>query len=166
MQSTGQGSRHLPQPEHSSGTMMTSIPWLKMAPNWGGQWRRHVSQLMHSAISIRSGACFHFGLRARTAMRSSRERGATAPEARVTSARNHPSQPNSTNKESDMAKHPFLSDEWVEAARGIYEAHRGEGPKLPVTLRANLNITDVPFGAGSVQAHLDSSSGELEFEIG
>src|SRR3954447_2333868 len=73
MQSTGQtGGWHLPQPEHSSGMMMTSIPWLKMAPNWGGQWRRQVSQLMHSDISMRNGACFHFGLRSRSVMRSSR----------------------------------------------------------------------------------------------
>ena len=40
-----------------------------------------------------------------------------------------------------MAKYPFLSDDWVAAAKGIYEAHAGEGPKLPMTLRANLNIT-------------------------
>src|SRR3954469_26005236 len=71
MQSTGQtGGRDLPQPEHSSGTMITSIPWLKIAPNCGGQWRRQVSQLMHSAISTRNGACFHFGLRWRSAIRS------------------------------------------------------------------------------------------------
>ena len=29
--------RHFPQPLHSSGTMITSIPWLKIAPNCGGQ---------------------------------------------------------------------------------------------------------------------------------
>ena len=43
--------------------MTTSAPWLKIAPNWVGQWRRHASQLMHSDISIRSGGFFHFGLR-------------------------------------------------------------------------------------------------------
>src|SRR5438045_3992739 len=40
MQSTGHtGGRHLPQPEHSSGTMMTSMPCLTIAPNCSGQWR-------------------------------------------------------------------------------------------------------------------------------
>ena len=72
MQSTGQGSRHFPQPEHSSGTMITSIPWLKMAPNCGGQWRIQVSQLMHSDISTRRAGSFHFGLRSRDSTRSSR----------------------------------------------------------------------------------------------
>ena len=69
MQSTGQGSRHLPQPEHSSGTMITSMLWLKMAPNCGGQWRMQVSQLMHSDISMRSGGLCHLPLRARSRMR-------------------------------------------------------------------------------------------------
>src|SRR5689334_7962670 len=72
MQSTGQGSRHFPHPEHSSGMMITSMPWLKIAPNWGGQCRMHVSQLMHSDISIRSGTFFHFGLRSRDSSRSTR----------------------------------------------------------------------------------------------
>ena len=48
---------------------MTSMPWLKMAPNCVGQWRMHVSQLMHSAISMRRGALFHLGLRSRCSMR-------------------------------------------------------------------------------------------------
>ena len=74
MQSTGQGSRHLPQPEHSSGMMMTSIPWLKMAPNCGGQCRMQVSQLMHSAMSMRSGGFFHFGFRSLDSRRSERLR--------------------------------------------------------------------------------------------
>ena len=48
----------------------TSIPWLKMAPNCGGQWRMHVSQLMQISMSIHSGTGFHFGLRVRLASRS------------------------------------------------------------------------------------------------
>ncbi len=80
MQLTGHtGGRHFPQPLHSSGTMMTSIPWLKMAPNCGGQWRMQVSQLMHSDISIRNGGLCHFGLRSCDAMRSSRVDAGMAP---------------------------------------------------------------------------------------
>ena len=52
--------------------MTTSIPWLKIAPNCGGQWRMHVSQLMQIDMSISSGTFFHFGLRARLASRSAR----------------------------------------------------------------------------------------------
>ena len=72
MQFTGHGSRHLAQPEQSSGMMITSIPWLKIAPNCGGQWRRQASQLMHSDISIRNGAGRHFGFRSRCSRRSER----------------------------------------------------------------------------------------------
>ena len=60
------------QPEQSSGMMMTSIPWLKMAPNCGGQCRIHVSQLMQMDMSMSSGGFFHLGFRSRSAMRSGR----------------------------------------------------------------------------------------------
>jgi putative sterol carrier protein len=30
----------------------------------------------------------------------------------------------------------------------------------------NQNVTDVPFGPGTIQTHLDTSSGELELEFG
>src|SRR5688500_5841037 len=80
MQSTGQGSRHLSQPEQSSGMMITSIPWLKIAPNCGGQWRMHVSQLMQIDMSIRSGGFCHFGLRSRLSRRSGRLDAATGSE--------------------------------------------------------------------------------------
>jgi hypothetical protein len=65
-----------------------------------------------------------------------------------------------------MAKHPFLSDQWVAAARQIYDAHRGEAPPVPLSLRANLIITDVPFSGQPVAAHLDTSAGELELDLG
>src|SRR3954449_5694369 len=78
MQSTGQTGTHFRQPLHSSGTMITSMLWLKIAPNCSGQWRRHASQLMHSDISIRNGTFCHFGLRSCVSMRSSRVFAATA----------------------------------------------------------------------------------------
>ena len=70
MQFTGHAGRHLSHPLHSSGMITTSGPWLKIAPNWGGQARRHASQLMHSSISMRNGSLCHLGLRDRVAMRS------------------------------------------------------------------------------------------------
>ena len=51
---------------------MTSRPWLKMAPNWGGQCRKHVSQLIHVAMSIRNAAFSHLSLRTRSRTRSTR----------------------------------------------------------------------------------------------
>ena len=59
----------------------------------------------------------------------------------------------------------FLSDEWIEAARKIRE----EAPApatTPASVKMNLTITDVPFGDGSVEAHMDTTSGELELDLG
>jgi AcrR family transcriptional regulator len=58
--------------------MITSIPWLKIAPNCGGQCRMHVSQLMQIDMSMSSGGFFHFGFRSRSARRSSRVPAAIA----------------------------------------------------------------------------------------
>ena len=60
----------------------------------------------------------------------------------------------------------FLSDEWIAAAREIREAAPAEQRKAPQPLKMNLNITDVPFGEGSVEAHLNTTSGELEMDLG
>lgn len=62
--------------------------------------------------------------------------------------------------------HPFLSDEWIAAARKIREEHAGGGIPVPTAVRMNQVITDVPFGDGPVEAHLDTSSGELVMELG
>ncbi|HVM53226.1 MAG TPA: SCP2 sterol-binding domain-containing protein [Acidimicrobiales bacterium] len=64
-----------------------------------------------------------------------------------------------------MAKHPFLSEEWMEEARKIREEYRGKGP-TPPAMKMNQIITEVPFGDGTINAHMDSSSGEMEMELG
>src|SRR5947207_8529760 len=81
MQLTGHAGRHLSHPLQSSGTITTSAPWLKIAPNCDGQCRRQASQLMHSDISIRSGGFFHLGFRSCASMRSIRVPAAMAPPA-------------------------------------------------------------------------------------
>jgi hypothetical protein len=65
-----------------------------------------------------------------------------------------------------VAKYPFLSEEWLAEARRIYEEHRGQAPTPAQPLRMNQVITEVPFGDGTIKAHLDTSSGELEIDIG
>ena len=65
-----------------------------------------------------------------------------------------------------MPKYQFLSEEWMSSAKDIYEAHRGDSPPVPVSMRANLNITDVPFGESPLKAHLDTSSGEMQIDLG
>ncbi|HTJ75971.1 MAG TPA: SCP2 sterol-binding domain-containing protein [Acidimicrobiales bacterium] len=68
-----------------------------------------------------------------------------------------------------MPTYPFLSDEWITEARKI----RAEVPASPAddepaanAVRMNQVITDVPFGSGNLDAHLDTSSGTLEMETG
>ncbi len=65
-----------------------------------------------------------------------------------------------------MPKYPFLSEEWLAEARRIYEEFRGQAPAPPQVLRMNQVITDVPFGSGTINAHLDTSSGEVEIDTG
>lgn len=61
---------------------------------------------------------------------------------------------------------PFLSEEWIVAAREIRTRYEDQTPNIPASVRANLNINEVPFGEGSLQAHLDTSSGRMEMDLG
>jgi hypothetical protein len=64
-----------------------------------------------------------------------------------------------------MAKYPFLSDEWLAAAKEIRESS-GAPATTPHKVRMNQVITDVPFGDGTINAHMDSSDGELKLDVG
>ncbi|MGH9292461.1 MAG: SCP2 sterol-binding domain-containing protein [Acidimicrobiales bacterium] len=65
-----------------------------------------------------------------------------------------------------MAKHAFLSPEWTEAARAVH-AEFGPRSELPaLSVRMNLVVTEVPFGDGPVDAHLDTSAGRLDLDTG
>ena len=70
-----------------------------------------------------------------------------------------------------MAEHtapaplPFLSPEWIAAARAIREAHRGDTPP-GVPVRMNLVVEQVPFGAGRLEAYLDTTAGIVDIELG
>ena len=65
-----------------------------------------------------------------------------------------------------MDKYPFLSDEWIAAARRIREQHGTIGTPLPNDIRMNQVITEVPPGDRTVDAHIDTTSGNLEMELG
>jgi putative sterol carrier protein len=60
----------------------------------------------------------------------------------------------------------FLSDEWLEAAKKIREEYKGKSAAPAHAVRMNQIITDVPFGEGTIEAHMDTSSGELEMDTG
>lgn len=65
-----------------------------------------------------------------------------------------------------MARLAFLSKEWVEEARKIRAEYRGKAPAVPLSIRMNQVITEVPFGDGIIHAYLDTSSGEFDMETG
>lgn len=65
-----------------------------------------------------------------------------------------------------MARFAFLSDEWVQEARRLRAEYEGKVPPASFVIRMNQIITDVPFGDGRVLAHLDTSSGEPELDLG
>jgi SCP-2 sterol transfer family len=65
-----------------------------------------------------------------------------------------------------MPKHAFLSPDWIEAARAIQKEHAGAPETLEVSVRMNLVVEDVPFGEPTIDAHLDTSDGTLDLELG
>jgi hypothetical protein len=62
--------------------------------------------------------------------------------------------------------YPFLSDEWLEEARKIRAEYAGKTPPIPHVVRMNLVVTSVPFGDGDIDAHMDTSSGEIDLDMG
>lgn len=65
-----------------------------------------------------------------------------------------------------MAKHPFLSEDWMAEAKKIREEYAGKSAAAPQKMKMNQIITDVPFGDGTINAHMDSSSGEMDMDLG
>jgi putative sterol carrier protein len=65
-----------------------------------------------------------------------------------------------------MASYPFLSDEWLDAARKIREEYAGKTPAIAHSVKMNLVVTAVPFSDKDIDAHMDTSSGELLLETG
>jgi putative sterol carrier protein len=62
--------------------------------------------------------------------------------------------------------YPFLSAEWMDAAKAIREKYADQSSEITISVRMNQVITDVPFGDGDVKLYLDTSSGKLEMESG
>jgi len=60
----------------------------------------------------------------------------------------------------------FLSDEWMDEAKKIREEHKDQLSAPAHSMRMNQIITDVPFGDGTIEAHLDTSNGTTEMDTG
>jgi putative sterol carrier protein len=70
-----------------------------------------------------------------------------------------------------MATYAFLSPEWIEAARHIRDegltALNDEGVgSITTEVRMNLVVEEVPFESGTLDAHVDTSLGVLEIDLG
>jgi putative sterol carrier protein len=54
----------------------------------------------------------------------------------------------------------------MDEARKIREEFEGQTQPPAHSIRMNQVITDVPFGDGSIDTHLDTSDGEVKLEMG
>src|SRR5664280_69485 len=62
--------------------------------------------------------------------------------------------------------YPFVSDEWLEEASRIRAEYEGKSLPFPHVVRMNLIVTGVPFGDRDIDAHMDTSSGDLVLDVG
>jgi putative sterol carrier protein len=65
----------------------------------------------------------------------------------------------------EAVPYQFLSDEWVAEAKRIREETEDTGT-ITTPVKMNLVITDVPFGDGAVDAHMDSTGGAVDLDLG
>ena len=65
-----------------------------------------------------------------------------------------------------MAKYPFLSEEWIAEAKAIRDASDSGAAAPAHAVRMNQIITEVPFGDGTINAHMDTSGGEMQMDMG
>jgi hypothetical protein len=62
--------------------------------------------------------------------------------------------------------HPFLSAEWIDAARSIRERHAANGNPIAAAVKINLVVNDSPFGDEPITSYVDTTSGALVMELG
>ena len=65
-----------------------------------------------------------------------------------------------------MPKYQSLTPEWIEEAKKIREQFDSDAAATPHVVRMNQVITEVPFGDGTVNAHMDTTSGEVQMDLG
>lgn len=65
-----------------------------------------------------------------------------------------------------MTRFAFLSEEWLAEARRIRAEYQPRVPAVPVEVRMNMVVSDVPFDPGRLQAHIEAVAGTLDVELG
>jgi putative sterol carrier protein len=65
-----------------------------------------------------------------------------------------------------VEKFPFLSDEWTVEVRRVHDEIVTEPATTAQSVRMNLVLVEAPLGEGTIEAHVDTSSGDLVVESG
>lgn len=65
-----------------------------------------------------------------------------------------------------MSKHEFLSEEWIAAAQAIREDYAGRATTSPPPMKMNVVITEIPFDESTMDAHIDTTDGEMSLDMG
>ncbi len=67
-----------------------------------------------------------------------------------------------------MPKYKFLSEEWINEAKKIREEFGEEAAAAAPahSVRMNQIVTEVPFGDGTIEAHMDTTEGDLKMDLG
>ncbi len=63
-------------------------------------------------------------------------------------------------------RYPFLSDEWIDAARALRAEFADVMPPPPIEVRANVIVTGSPIHDGDVHGHIDTTAGQVLIEPG
>lgn len=66
----------------------------------------------------------------------------------------------------DGEKFQLLSPEWIARAKDVRAEYSGKIPALPLEVRINQIVTDVPFGESPLHGHIDTSTGAMIVEEG
>ncbi|MGD0985007.1 MAG: SCP2 sterol-binding domain-containing protein [Acidimicrobiales bacterium] len=65
-----------------------------------------------------------------------------------------------------MDKLLFLSDEWTAEVKRLHAEVVTQATVPAQSVRMNLVLTESPLGAGTLEAHVDTSSGEVVVDTG
>ena len=65
-----------------------------------------------------------------------------------------------------MDKLPFLSDEWTAEVKRLHSEVVAQPAPTARSVRMNLVLTQSPLGDGTLEAHVDTSSGEVMVDTG
>lgn len=65
-----------------------------------------------------------------------------------------------------VSAYEFLSPDWILAARAVRDEYADRLPAAPLPVRANVTVTEAPFGDEPIRAYVDTSSGSLSLDLG